>query len=286
MNTLTIKLCSAFFITALLSACGGSSGSSGGGNAGITYNGNTAPAEIDDSNAKSIGEAAGESVLQASSSSALPGAFETVKDIDLNPVHEFIIQTSQSLTNLPASFDVDVSKVCTGGGSASVSSSGTRSVITYRKCSFSGGYTINGTVVMNDTSSGFSMSYQNVTLSGVSADPVTLNYTITCSNRADFSTCTTSSVFQGSDGQTHQVSDYEITGSSSSGYNGTASFNHYSYGNVSVTVTGITYGNCNSMPDGGSISFSSTNGSSGTINFNSDCSVSGTWTDGVVSGSF
>jgi hypothetical protein len=296
MNILKMKICSAFFITSLLSAC---SSSSGGGDSddSLTFEGNSSPAVIDNSNAQSIGETSGEAVLQASSSSALPTGFETSEQVDLTPIHLSVIETSKNISTLPSGIDVS-SQVCTGGGSAntSIPSSSGKSVTktTYNNCTITSGtssFTIDGKVIITfedieDPTAGFTMSYQGVTVSGISEEEVTLNYTYSCTNLSDFRSCTTSSVFKGSDGETHEVSDFEITGSSSSGYNGSASFNHYSFGSVSVNVTNLTYGSCGGSPDGGSISFSSTNGSSGTINFSDDCTVSGTWTSGSGSGSF
>jgi hypothetical protein len=298
MNISIIKFYLAFFITCLLSACGGGgSGSGDNSSAGVTFTGNTSPAEINETTAKDIGETSGEAILQASTTSSLPGAFETVEQIDLMPIHLSVIETSKSLELLPSGIDVSA-QVCTGGGSANVSSpSGTGKVvqtITYNNCTLSSGlsnFTIDGTVIViyeniSNPNAGFSLSYQNVTVSGITDQVVTINYTFTCTNLSDTSSCVTSSVFKGSDGNTHKISNFEISGTSSFGYNGTASFSHYSIGTVSVSATNLTYGSCSGSPDGGSISFTSSNGSSGTITFNSNCTVSGTWNSGTVSGSF
>lgn len=302
MNTIMTRIFAAFFMACLITACGGSddddSNAGGNGGAGQAYIGNDSPAEIDNANAKEIGKTSGEAVLQASTASALPTGIEATEQVDLTPIHMSVIETSQDillsrdLSALPSGIDVSA-QVCPDGGSANVdtSSGGNEQTITYNNCTLSGSYTIDGTVVMKyenitDLNGGFSASYQNVTVSGISSEAITINYTLSCTNLSDYQTCTTSSVFTGADGDTHQVSDFEINGSATNGFDGTASFNHYTYGNVSITVDDLTYGSCNGLPDGGSISFSSTTGSSGTINFHDDCSVTGTWNSGSDSGTF
>ncbi|WP_419810478.1 hypothetical protein [Bacterioplanoides sp.] len=287
----------------LIVACGGSGGGGGDGGpsngSGISFTGNTAPAQIDESNAQSIGETSGEAVRQAAGTSSLPTAVE-VQEVDLEPVHRTVIESAQ-LSTLPSGVDVS-SGVCTGGGSANVTFSGPGqngsgrldSTIVYDNCVFNSGnttFTIDGTVITEDSdvsnpSSAFSISYQNVTVSGLGFGSQTLNYTFSCTNASVSSTCTQSSTFVSSSGGTHQISDYSISGNTSSGFNGTASFSHATYGTVSINVSGLTYGSCGTSPDGGTIAFTSSNGSSGSITFSSNCTVSGTWNTGSASGSF
>lgn len=304
MNTVTKRICSTFFMVSLLNACGGSGGnddgtSSGGNQSGISYTGKETPAQIDNSNAEMIGKTSGEAVLQASTASVLPTGIEITEQVDLTPIHLSIIEASKSLALLPTGIDVSA-EVCAGGGSANVSvpASSGRSVqeIVYDNCQFSfgnEGFKIDGKVILTyedilDVDAGFSISYQNVTVSGFQAndETVTLNFTYSCTSLSDFNSCTSTSVFTGSDGDTHQVSDFNINGSSLYGYDGSASFSHNAYGNVSITVSSLTYGSCGGLPDGGSISFSSSNGSSGTIEFYGDCTVTGTWNSGTSSGTF
>lgn len=282
----------------LLSACGGGSGSSGSG--GETFTGNTAPAQVSESNAQEIGETAGESISQAAGSSSLPTSIEVRAD-DISVINSFVINSSQ-LSLLPSGIDVS-DEVCTGGGTANVTISGSgatsqsgplRSRAVYGNCVFntdSLSYTIDGVVIINyddigDINTGFYIEYQNVTVSGLGFGTQTLNYTFSCTNLSNSSTCTQSSVFVSESGGTHLISDYSISGTSSSGLNGTATFSHEVFGTVSITVSAVTYGNCGSIPDGGSISFSSSNGTSGTINFAANCTSSGTWNNGVTAGSF
>lgn len=284
---------------ATLYGCGGGSSSGGGG--GVTYSGNTSPASVDADNAEAIGQAAGEAVEQAAGSSSLStsplGIEVNGVNTDQEALHKIIYDTSQ-LALLPSGINVS-DEVCLDGGSANVSYSGSGATtgngplnmrITYNNCA-NGNYTISGTVrveyenIGSDTS-GFTIEYNNVTVSGYGYGTQTLNYAYSCTNASDFSSCTSYSVFESSDGGNHRVSEYSFSGNSSSGYNGSATFSHETYGSVSITVSGITYGNCGSSPDGGTVSFSSSNGTSGQITFTSDCTVYGSWNDGSVSGSF
>lgn len=284
-------------------ACGGSGGGGGDGGpsngSGTSFTGNTAPAQIDESNAQSIGETSGEAVRQAAGTSSLPTAID-VQEVDLEPVHRSAIDAAR-LSTLPTGVDVS-DAVCPGGGSATSTSSGPGlngsgrldTTIVYTDCVLNTGsnrLTINGTVLssfsdISNPDSAFSISYQNVTVSGLGFGSQTLNYTFSCTNASASSTCTQSSTFVSSSGSTHQISDYSISGNTSSGFNGTASFSHATYGTVSISVSGLTYGSCGSSPDGGTIAFTSSNGSSGSITFSSNCTVSGTWNTGSASGSF
>jgi hypothetical protein len=109
-----------------------------------------------------------------------------------------------------------------------------------------------------------------------------INATITCDNTG----CNTSSDFTGADGHVHRVSDVSISGDPVNGFNGSMTFYHYTYGSVSVTAYNVMFGSCVDFPDGGSIDFTGTNGSYGSVNFASDCTYTGTYYDGVTSGSF
>ena len=300
MNIMTKNCLSALLVVSLsaLYGCGGSSsgGSSGGG--GTTFTGNSEPATVDEDNAEEIGVAAGEAVSQAASSSSLPISVELSDNSELyESINSLAYEASQA-SLLPSGIDVS-DYVCTGGGSAdsSVSGSGSTSgsgpmttVTTFNNCS-TGGYTITGTVRMSfddigDQTAGFTVEYDNVTVSGLGFGEQTLSFNYSCTNLSDFTTCSSSSVFEGSDGGSHQISDYSFGGDSSIGYSGNATFSHESYGSVSIVVTSVTYGSCGSVPDGGSISYSSSTGTSGEITFNSDCTVSGSWNNGASSGTF
>jgi hypothetical protein len=305
------KICTNAIIlicTATLYGCSSSSDSSDSSNTptevspavgeSLTFEGNTEPAEVDADNVQAIGEAAGEAVGQAASSSALPSSVVIDQGTDLGELVRNLATNAAALALLPSGVDVSA-EVCPNGGSAEVSlegpgaTSGSGPAVnttTFNACN-NGTYSISGTVKMEyddigDITAAFAVEYNNVTVSGLGFGTQTLNFSTRCSNASDFRTCTSSSVFAGSDGGNHQISDYSFSGNASTGFNGNATFSHESYGSVSITVTNITYGNCGSSPDGGSIAFSSSNGTSGQIDFSSECTVSGTWTSNTASGSF
>ena len=289
-NTSYILLASS---VAFISAC--SSSSDGGTtSAAVEYAGNLDPATIDDLNALAVGTAAGESIQVADSSTGLPTGITTSSSstaIDMLELNELVMSTADTL-RLPAGVDVSAS-VCSSGtanvsDTAGASSGPVDFTITYGTCVLIGAdITINGTATIHyddisDINAGFTITYTNFTVTD-SLGTTTINMTMVCTS--GFS-CTINSDFVGSDGITHRVADFSITGSAGSGFNGTATFFHGTHGSVSITVTGVTYGSCGSIPDGGTISFSSSDGSSGTVTFNSDCTISGTWSNSSGSGSF
>lgn len=286
----------------LITACGGSSGSSGSSSGGgstsgsVTFSGNTEPATIDEENAEEIGTTAGEAVDRAANSSSVPSPVGVTLDnsqIDLTELNQLILDNVQ-LALTPSG--VTIPNVCSSGSASYTgptqppSSGPVTYTFTYNQCTLNGSdVKANGTATIkyNDfgnANAGFEMTYTNFTVTQPGAGTSTINMTIICTNST---TCTYNSDFVGSDGSTHRVSSFSISGNATSGYNGTFTFSHSTYGTVSITATGVTYGvSCGTHPNGGTISFSSTNGSSGTITFASDCTVSGTWNNGSVSGSF
>lgn len=276
----------AFFIT-------GCSSGGGGAAAPVTsYTGSTTPAAIDADNAETIGKAAGESIQIANSSNGLPFGI-TINNNTANNLTEInkIILSSLGIASLPAGVDISA-QFCTSGTASRTDPGNVQSgpvdvTATFNNCVFTGGYamTISGSLKIHydDVSNvaDFSVIYTNFTVTDANGT-TTINMTMICT---DFS-CTYNSDFEGTDGTTHRVSNFSFYGSASTGYNGSATFFHGTFGSVSITATGITYGSCGNYPDGGSVAFDSTDGSSGTIIFNADCSVSGSWDNGVTSGSF
>ena len=225
----------------------------------------------------------------------MPGAITVSSSIDIAQINDIVVSTT-SLLNFPAGFDIP--GVC-NNGSASVPdteappTSGPYNVtITYSNCEVTGtNITVTGTATVHyddftDLNAGFSITYNDFTVTDPVNGTTTINLSFSCTNLSDINTCTYSSDFVGNDGITHRVTDFNITGDSTSGFNGTATFFHGTFGEVSITITNITYGSCNTYPDGGDISFISSDGSSGTIIFNSDCTTSGTWSNSSGSGSF
>ncbi|MDI9245658.1 hypothetical protein [Marinobacter sp. CHS3-4] len=279
-------------LTLTLVGCGGGSSGGGGGGSGsegATFSGNTSPAEIDQDNAEDIGLAAGESVDKASASGGLPSSPLGVRvsgPIDMDELNDIVLQTGQQLS-MPSG--VLVEDVCSSG-TADVSglSNASRTTITYNNCVLDGtAVTVDGSAVIeyenvNDPTAGFSITYNNFTVTDPNSGTQTINAVLVCSDTG----CTYNSDFVGQDGVTHRVTDFSVTGDRDNGFNGSATFFHGTHGSVTITISNLTYGSCGTVPDSGSISFSGTNGTSGTINFNGDCTVTGTWNNGTTSGSF
>jgi hypothetical protein len=278
-------------LTLTLIGCGGG-GSSGGGETGdgpTTFSGSTAPADINADNAQEIGEAAGESVDKASASTGLPSAPIGVRvsgPVKIDALNDIILETGQQLS-MPTGAEVE--GVCSSGSASTSGASTSRIEVNYNDCVVSGSVTIDGSAVIefndaNDPNAGFTITYNDFTVTDPESGTQTINAVVVCSGGGGG--CTINSDFVGEDGVTHRVSDASITGDEISGYNGTATFFHGTHGSVSITVSNVTYGSCGSLPDGGTISFDGGNGTSGTINFNGDCSVTGTFSDGSGSVSF
>lgn len=277
----------AFFIT-------GCSSGGGGAAAPVTsYTGSTTPAAIDADNAETIGKASGEAIQIANSSTGLPIGI-TIDDAivaDLTEINNIIISHIDVLT-LPVGVDISANLCSTGTASSTdpgnVQSGPVDITVTFSNCALIySDITISGTAKMHfddiaNTNAGFSITYTNFKVTDANGT-TTINMSMVCTSG---SACVFNSDYVSADGTTHRVSNFSFYGSASTGYNGTATFYHGTFGSVSITATNITYGSCGTYPDGGDISFSSSNGSSGTIIFASDCSVSGTWNNGVTTGSF
>lgn len=281
---------------ALTTAC--SSGGGGGGPTpaagNATYNGITTPAAINASNAKAIGKAAGESVQVADSSIGLPTAISINKNsTDLNRLNTVVLSSFNTL-RLPSA--AVIPGVCSNepAGSASMSNNNLPTsgpadlTLTYNNCD-TGGITITGMATahfddMSNPNSGFTFKYTDFKVTDINGT-TTINMSMTCT--AGLSSCTYDSDFRSADGTVNRVSNFTFTGDAKNGFSGSADLSYSTYGKISFNATGITYGGaCGSLPNGGTISFSSTNGSAGTIIFHPDCSVSGTWTSLSGAGSF
>ena len=288
LSTSSVVLLAAFFITSCSSGGGGDTPA-----ASTIYTGSTTPAAIDENNAEAIGKTAGESVQIANSSTGLPVGIAIDNGIaaNLTEINKIIIANINILT-LPAGVDISADFCSSGTASAtdpgSVTSGPVDITATFNNCALiSSNTTVSGTVKMHfddiaNTNAGFSITYTNFKVTDANGT-TTINMSMICTSNAS---CTFNSDYVGADGVTHRVTDFSFLGNASTGFNGTATFFHGTYGSINIIATNITYGSCGTYPDDGSIAFSSTNGSSGTIIFNGDCSVSGTWDNGVTSGSF
>lgn len=289
----------AFLVVVLgmsLTACSGGGSSSGA--SGISYSGNSSPAEIDGDNAQEIGEVAGESVRRAVGADSLPSGVAIDPVISQQEIRAIISDTvSASLGYTPSAANVviDVSEDVCSSGSATVGYPESYLGVGYleMKLSYTNciveGILFDGVVEatfddLEDPNAAFSFHYIDFLVQDGMGESVVLNMLVECENQLS---CFVSSDFVGSDGRVHRVSEFNVTGNDGDGYNGTASVYHSVYGKVSITITNVTYGACGTMPDGGSIAFESVD-SSGTIFFAGDCTQTGTWTNDTsgTSGSF
>ena len=290
---ITLSTASALLLgTFIITSCSSGGGDGGTQQAVTSYSGSTAPAAIDIDNAKAIGSAAGESVQIANSSAGLPLGI-SISDNTVNNLTEInkTITSHIGILTLPAGVDIS-SDFCSSGSASATDPGNVQSgpvdvTATFNNCALHfSDITISGTAKMHFDDAAnldvFTINYSNFQVTDPNGT-TTINMTVECSSGAS---CTFNSDFVGSDGVTHRVTEYNIYGNASTGFNGNATFYHGTYGSVSINTTSITFGNCNTYPDDGSIAFSSTNGSSATIIFNSDCSTSGTWTNTAGSGSF
>jgi hypothetical protein len=276
-------------LTLSLFGCGGSSG--GGGEPEdntTTFSGNTAPAEIDADNAEEIGQAAGESVDKASASSGLPSSpvgAQVSGPMGIDELNDIVLQTGQQLA-MPSGAEVE--GVCSSGSASTSGVTTNRIDINYNNCVLiDSSATIDGSAVIefndvNDPNAGFTITYNNFTVTDPESGTQTIDAVIVCSGTG---TCTFNSDFVGADGVKHRVRMSQTNpitgdGTDASPFNGEATFFHGTHGSVSIDVNGVTYGSCEPLPDGGSIIFTGSNGASGTINFDESCTVTGTFTDG------
>ncbi|MDH5426294.1 MAG: hypothetical protein OEY29_14995 [Gammaproteobacteria bacterium] len=299
MNTNKVLIPIIMGLVVLVSGCGGGGSSAGGG---ISYDGNTSPAGIDATNAELIGKAAGESIQVADGTTQLPVGISGTST-DLTPLNTVFVNAAisslETSPNLPAGITQDISYLCSSG-SASVSytsnaTSGPLSATeTFNNCvlldapaiKVSGRVEVYFSDISDPFGTGFTFTYSNFTMTdSVNATTFTLNVSMDCPAGL-YSLCVIAADFSGSDGTVHRVANFSIYGDSVFGYDGTATFYHGTYGEVSITATAITYGSCGAYPDGGTVDLNSTDGSSASVIFNSDCTTSGTWTNATGSGSF
>jgi len=273
-------------LSILISACG-SGESTLSDSSGVTFNGNQQAASINDENAEQIGTAAGESIQRAASTGSLP------LPIDIASAANIIANTSEFSAQADDFSAAAIPDSCTSGSAtstqATLSSGAISQILVYNRCKLTGtNTTVNGklTAIFNDIenlSAGFTFTYTNFTLSTTGSADIRLNVKVICAN---IGSCTYNSDFIGSDGGTHRVTAFTLTGNATTGFNGSATFFHGQHGRGSIAGTGLTYGNCGTKPDDGEILFSSTNGTFGTIAFHSDCTVSGSWNNGSTSVGF
>lgn len=189
----------------------------------------------------------------------------------------------QPARNITPDARVDYSSFCTGGGSASYTYTTSSFVYTFTDCVYSyGGYTVtyNGTITYTATSTLFSLSYNNFSVSSNYGYSESISGSYSCTISGTTYDCSySSSVSYGS--VTYSVGSATLTGDLATGYSFSYTMSSSTYGTITVSTTSAVTFNCgNNIPDSGTISFSGANGSSGTITFN-DCSSFTVTVDGV-----
>jgi hypothetical protein len=289
-----------------LTACSsGGDGGGGGGNVAPTYNGATAPAAVDATNAEAIGttatEATAEAINSDTASAGSPFGISVTESPDLtieNKVAEIVkkLADQTQLRDRPIAATFSYTELgdpnfC--GGTFSVPDSVANSptvpssfTITFNNICFDAPndglnqMIMNGQIQYTSTSSGFTIRYINFTVT-MDGRTETLNFTMTCDN---FGGCSYSSDYVGDDGNTYRLENFSVTGSDSAGYNVSATFYHPEYGSVNVTTTSPVLFNCSPdpQPGSGTLSFAGANGTSGSITFDSCTSYTYCYDDGVV----
>lgn len=239
MKTKILSLLSITLVSSLLSACGGSSSSDGGLGVATIGAGNQqdlavasslAAAEVKDTNGVSLPVAA-----EAGLSENIEYASRIVK---------------QSLLNYTLPTAVEVEGVCETG-SADVSGDESRLVIFYDDCrSLEPDALINGKAIVISTGSNTTIIFENFSMV-VNGITEVINATITCI--AD--NCTISSDFYDDSGKSYRVSNSEITGSDSLGYNISATVYDSEHGEVTFNATAIQFNCSNGYPSSGNIIF-------------------------------
>ena len=178
-----------------------------------------------------------------------PTAFGAAMSVsaEMSQTNEWVLQ-SLELLNTPTG--ADASQICTGGGTASVESVSSATIVTYNNCNL-GGVTATGTATIVSSSSGdtFTITYNNFRMT-IDGEETVLNATITCVNLE----CTISSEFTDSSGKSYRVDNSSIAGNDSSGYSISATVYDSEYGDIEFTATAIKFDCSNGFPSSGSIS--------------------------------
>ncbi len=253
-------------ISLLLFACGGG----GGGNSSAT----PSAAKISTANEEDLGTAATEGAKQAldgSNASAFRGS-SRVRAV-LDTLNESMVQKK---SNRIAYAPVNLSNICTGGGSATIdTNTNGSSVIAYSACDV-GGAIADGVVNITTSTSGTvtttNLQYTDFTIT-IGSDVTTIDMSATCIiDSSSFDTsCTYSSDVTGIDGRTYSVSGSTISGNSSSGYSVSATITDPDHGTLSITTTiPILFDCTNGQPSSGEIQFSDSDGVLVTVTYN-DC---------------
>jgi hypothetical protein len=255
------KLIAVAAMSSVLIACGGSSGGSSSKDG--VFSGNTSEASLTSENQQDLAEATALGSAQAVNGDSLPSA-AVLMAADNEPLRQ-LAEKTVALNNLPIGAAQDVSQgVCTNGGSASVNSGQSSTVITYNQCDTGFGI-FSGTATLTSASDGSStITYRNFTIT-VDGETDMLNATISCDAQG---ACTIVSDFTAANGKTYRVENSVVSGNSSSGYNVQARVYDPQHGYVNFTASNVTFNCSNGYPGSGSVSFVSA-GQTASVSFDS-----------------
>ena len=232
----------ATFLVLSLISCGGSS-SGDSGSAGVT-----GPATITTENQEDIARAASLAAAEVKSRNDAPTAFGAAMSVspEMTQTNEWVLQ-SLELLNSPTG--IDASEICSGG-SASIESTISATVVNYNNCNV-GGVNATGTATIVSSSAGdtFTITYNDFRMV-IDGEETVLNATINCVNLE----CTISSQFTDSSGKSYRVDNSSITGNDSSGYSISATVYDSEYGDIEFTATAIKFDCSNGFPSSGSLS--------------------------------
>ena len=229
------------FISIILSACGGGGG--GGDpapNTGTQPSGNTGDATATAENSGDLSVAASEGAKQAINQKNVPistivSTEEYLKNEVGNLTHDIVLSQAISLTGATVTNDCN-----SGSYTYDIDSSSSSGTFTYNNCSFSAGYSINGTITYsyNTTTRIYKYTYNNVTVK-YGNQTYTINSSMTCDFSSGSYKCSYSSDFTGSNGVKYKSSNVTVSGSNTSGYNVKATITHPNYGSITIVATGI-----------------------------------------------
>ncbi|RDH82451.1 MAG: hypothetical protein DIZ80_09165 [endosymbiont of Galathealinum brachiosum] len=261
------------FIIGLLSLISACSSSGGGGPTAATLSAD---------NAQDLAIAATESTKQAvtaDSANFLAKTSNTANTTDLisNKVREIAFEA----TSLGP-----VSAICPFGGtysdSISAGSTSASGSITFSQCGVADGITITGVVTFSGNESNFTITYNNLSITGLGVTE-TVNASVSCSTSGSSFSCTTNTSITGIDGRTYAVSNISVSGDEFSGYDVNATVVDPTHGSITITATDITFnctGSTAGRPSSGTITFTS-DGRTGSVTFNS-CNSYTVTLDGVA----
>lgn len=266
----------------ILSGCGGGSGGSSGSDA-ATYSGSTSAATVSDGNARSIATASSEGTKSATELGAADAARSGQQAAPADLLTSLSMRLLGSdgnprstagtrLTYDPVPGDCGGSATVTVDD-ASTESSGSGSIVYDNFCVAglapdSGNLVVNGRVTFSYTSTTYTFTYHNVTLS-YGGETHTINMTVSCNDVE----CTMSSDFQGSDGRTYRIAHISVAGDNTSGYAIEGRVYHPDHGYVEISASGISICDNGNIGSGTIAVRDSTGTEALRLDFPGDCST-------------